>query len=150
QVFGALAFGKMTEERAWPEDLVQRLRLAAGVLANALERKRAEQRLRQALAEVRQLRDRLQQDNVYLRREVRLQYHHGQIVGQSRAIKGALSEVEKVAGTEATVLLLGETGTGKELLASAIHDLSGRRDRPMVRVNCAALPASLVESELFG
>jgi transcriptional regulator with GAF, ATPase, and Fis domain len=150
QVFGALAFGKMTEERAWPEDLVQRLRLAAQVVASALERKRADLKLRRALAEIQQLQARLQQENVYLRQEARLQYDHGQIIGQSRAIQRVLSEVEQVAGTEATVLLLGETGTGKELLASAIHNLSARRDRPLVRVNCAALPASLVESELFG
>jgi transcriptional regulator with GAF, ATPase, and Fis domain len=150
QVFGILAFGTMTEERAWPEDLVQRLRLAAQVFASALERKRADLKLRRALAEIEQLQARLQQENVYLRQEARLQHEHGQIIGQSRAIQQVLSEVEKVAATEATVLLLGETGTGKELLASAIHNLSARRDRPLVRVNCAALPASLVESELFG
>jgi len=125
-------------------------RLAAQVLANALERKRAEQKLVHALAEIKQLQDRLHQENIYLRQEVKLVCDHEQIIGQSRAIKRVLSQVEKVAGTEATVLLLGETGTGKELLATAIHNLSPRRDRPMVRVNCAALPASLVESELFG
>ncbi len=150
QVFGALAFGKMTEERTWPEELLQRLRLAAQVVANALERRRAEQKLQHALAEIKKLQNRLEQENVYLRQEVRLRHDHAQIVGQGRAIKQVLSQVEQVAGTEATVLLLGETGTGKELLASAIHNLSPRRDRAMVRVNCAALPASLVESELFG
>jgi transcriptional regulator with GAF, ATPase, and Fis domain len=150
QVFGALAFGKMSEEMAWPDDLVQYLRLAAQIIASALERKRAEQKLRSALAEIKQLRDRLQQENVYLRQEFRLRHDHEQIVGRSRAVARVLAEVEQVAGTEATVLLQGETGTGKELLAAAIHNLSPRRDRPMVRVNCAALPASLVESELFG
>ncbi len=149
-VFGALAFGQMTRERAWPADLVQRLRLASQVFANALERKRAEQKLRHALAEIKQLRDRLHQENAYLRQEIKLASNYEQIVGQSQAIKGVLAQVEQVAGAEATVLLLGETGTGKELVATAIHNQSARRDRAMVRVNCAALPATLVESELFG
>jgi transcriptional regulator with GAF, ATPase, and Fis domain len=126
------------------------LRLAAQILASALERKCAAQKLRRALAEIEQLQARLQQDSVSLSQEVRLQHQHGQILGQSRAIQRVLAQVEQVAGTPATVLLLGETGTGKELLAAAIHNLSARRDRPLVRVNCAALPPSLVESELFG
>ncbi len=150
QVFGALAFGQMTRERSWAEDLIQRLRLAAQVLANALERKRAEQKLQHALAEIKQLQERLHLENVYLRDEVKLLYKDNQIIGQSYAIKRVLGDVEKVASTEATVLLLGDTGTGKELLATAIHNSSPRRDRPMVRVNCASLPLSLVESELFG
>ncbi|HEV3263468.1 MAG TPA: sigma 54-interacting transcriptional regulator, partial [Gemmataceae bacterium] len=149
-VFGALAFGKMSEERAWPESLVQRLRIFAQMLANALVRKRAEQKLQQALSEIKQLQDRLQQENVYLRQEFKLLNDHTQIIGQSPAIKRALSQLEKVAGTDTTALLFGETGTGKELVATAIHNLSSRRDRTMVRVNCAALPATLVESELFG
>jgi transcriptional regulator with GAF, ATPase, and Fis domain len=150
EIFGALAFGKMTEERTWPDSLIQRLRLVAQVLANALVRKRVEQKLQCALAEVKQLQDRLLQENVHLRDEIRLRHHHEKIIGQSPALQRVLSQVEQVAGTEAIVLLLGETGTGKELLASTIHGLSSRRDRPMVKVNCAALPAPLVESELFG
>jgi formate hydrogenlyase transcriptional activator len=150
EVFGALAFGKMSAERTWPESLIQRLRLVAQVFANALVRKRADQKLQQALAEVKQLKDRLQQENVYLRQEVKLLHDHEDIIGQSKTIKQVLSQVEQVAGTDSTVLLLGETGTGKELLATAIHNLSSRRDRAMVKVNCAALPATLVESELFG
>ena len=150
EVLGALAFGKMTEERTWPEELVQRLGLAAQLLGNALQRKRAEQKLKQALAEVKQLKDRLQEENVYLRQEAKLLHDHGQIIGESQAIQQVLAQVEQVAGTDSTVLLLGETGTGKELLATAIHNLSPRRARAMVKVNCAALPPTLVESELFG
>ena len=149
-VFGALAFGQMTRHRTWPETLVQRLRLFAQVLANALLRKRSEQKLRQALAEIKQLQDRLHQENVYLRKEACLLHGHELVVGQSPALKQALAQVEQVAPTDATVLLLGETGTGKELMATAVHNLSARRERTMVKVNCAALPATLVESELFG
>jgi formate hydrogenlyase transcriptional activator len=149
-VFGALAFGKITEERAWPESVVQRLRLVAQFFANALMRKRSEQKLALALAEIKQLKERLVQENVYLRQEASLLHGHEQVIGQSQALKKALAQVEQVAGTEASVLLLGETGTGKELMATAIHNLSSRRERTMVKVNCAALPATLVESELFG
>jgi PAS domain S-box-containing protein len=149
EAFGALAFGKMSEERTWPEDLVSRLRLAAQVIANALVRKRVDQKLRQALSEIEQLKDQLHKENVILRQEAKLQ-NSEQIVGQSEAIQRVLSQVEQVARTQATVLLLGETGTGKELVATAIHNRSSRRDRAMVRVNCAALPATLLESELFG
>jgi transcriptional regulator with GAF, ATPase, and Fis domain len=149
EVFGALAFGKMSEERTWPENLINRLRLAAQVIANALVRKRVDQKLRQALSEIEQLKDQLHKENVLLRQEAKHQ-NSEQIVGQSEAIQRVLSQVEQVAPTQATVLLLGETGTGKELVATAIHNRSPRRDRAMVRVNCAALPATLLESELFG
>jgi formate hydrogenlyase transcriptional activator len=149
-VFGALAFGKITEERAWSESVVQRLRLVAQLFANALLRKRSEQKLRQALAEIKQLKERLHQENVNLRQEVSLLHGHDHVVGQSPALREAFTQAEQVAGAEATVLLLGETGTGKELMATAIHNMSSRRERTMVKVNCAALPATLVESELFG
>jgi transcriptional regulator with GAF, ATPase, and Fis domain len=86
----------------------------------------------------------------YLEEDIELQHDYGEIVGRSRAIRQVLFQVEQVAGTASTVLLLGETGTGKELLARTIHNRSPRRDRPMVTVNCAALPSTLVESELFG
>jgi formate hydrogenlyase transcriptional activator len=149
-VFGALAFGQSATERAWPEELIQRLRLVSQVFANALLRRRTDQKLQQALAEIKQLRDQLQQENVYLRQEARPPHEHPHIVGRSPAIQRVLAQAEQVAATPATVLLQGETGTGKEMLAAAIHQFSGRRGRPMVRVNCAALPPTLVENELFG
>ena len=126
-MFGALAFGQMTRERTWPADLIQRLRLASQVFANALQRKRAEQKLRHALAEIKQLRDRLHQENAYLRQEAQCCTSMNRSWGEARRSRNVLSQVEQVARTEATVLLLGETGTGKELMATAIHNLSVRR-----------------------
>jgi transcriptional regulator with GAF, ATPase, and Fis domain len=104
----------------------------------------------QLFSEVEQLKNRLQAENLYLREEFKLEHDFDEIVGNSPAIKAVLRKVEQVAPTDSTVLLLGETGTGKELIARALHHLSPRKARPMVRVNCGAIPASLVESELFG
>jgi PAS domain S-box-containing protein len=112
--------------------------------------KEAEEELRVALEEVRRLKDQLHQENVYLQEEIKLEHNFDQIVGETEAIRRVLYKVEQVAPLETTVLILGETGSGKELVARAIHSLSARKDRPLVKVNCAALPASLIESELFG
>jgi formate hydrogenlyase transcriptional activator len=122
----------------------------AGSHTDITERKQAEEQLRRSLDDVQQLRDQLQQQNVYLQQEVKLLHGHARLVGQSRALKRVLAQVEQVAPIASTVLLLGETGTGKELVASAIHELSPRHTQPMVRVNCSAIPTSLIESELFG
>jgi formate hydrogenlyase transcriptional activator len=115
-----------------------------------LERQRADDRLRAALREVETLKNRLQAENLYLQEEIRTEHNFEEIVGNSPALLEALAQVEQVAGTDSTVLLIGETGTGKELFARAIHSRSGRRERPLVKVNCGAIPAGLVESELFG
>ena len=114
------------------------------------ESRRAAEALRSALEEVRQLKDRLQEENVYLREEAKLERHFGEIVGRSDAIKYVLHKIEQVAPTGTNVLITGETGTGKELVARAIHSESPRRARPLVKVNCAALTPTLIESELFG
>ncbi|HEY2773959.1 MAG TPA: sigma 54-interacting transcriptional regulator [Candidatus Binatia bacterium] len=95
-------------------------------------------------------RARLQQQNAYLREEIRAEHDFETIVGSSAAIRQVMQQVQRVAPTDSTVLILGETGTGKELIARAVHDLSGRKDRPLIKVNAGALPAGLVESELFG
>jgi len=109
-----------------------------------------ERQLEERIGEVNELKRRLEVENLYLREEIELTHRHGDIVGDSPAIRTALAQVEKVAPAEASVLLLGETGTGKELIAQRIHDLSPRSGRPMIKVNCAALPPTLMESELFG
>ncbi len=147
---GSLSFNDLKEERAWPELLVQRLRLVAEIFTNALERKQSEERIQRSLLEIEELKQRLELENAYLRQEYRLQHGQGRIVGESPAIMKVLNLVEQVAPTRSTVLIEGETGTGKELVAQRLHELSPRHDRPMVKVNCAALPSSLVESELFG
>ena len=156
-VLGAVTFASAQERSSWPEPLVKRLQLVARVFGNAIARARSdaalresEAHLRQTLDEIQRLRDQLQQQNVYLQQEVKLLHGHTRIIGQSQTLKRVLAQVEQVAPTGSTVLLLGETGTGKELIASAIHELSSRRSHPMVRVNCSAIPASLIESELFG
>ncbi len=114
------------------------------------DRKQAEKELQRALAEIEQLKDRLQRENIYLRDEIKLEHNFEEIIGQSDALKYVLFKVEQVAPTDSTALILGETGTGKELVARAIHNESSRRDRPLVKVNCATLPSNLIESELFG
>jgi formate hydrogenlyase transcriptional activator len=103
-----------------------------------------------AFHEIAALKDRLAAEKVYLEEEIRTDYNFEEIIGQSPALKRALHQVETVAPTDSTVLVLGETGTGKELIARAIHDLSRRRERTLVKVNCAAIPTGLLESELFG
>ena len=114
------------------------------------QRKQAEKALHDALREVEQLKDRLQTENVYLQEEIKLEHNFDEIISTSKSFKKVLRNVEQVAVTDATVLILGETGTGKELIARALHTTSLRKERPLVKVNCAALPENLIESELFG
>jgi formate hydrogenlyase transcriptional activator len=103
-----------------------------------------------AFQEIAELKDRLAVEKVYLEDEIRTEYNFEEIVGQSSALKHVLHQVETVAPTDSAVLICGETGTGKELIARAIHNLSERRERTFVRLNCAAIPTGLLESELFG
>jgi formate hydrogenlyase transcriptional activator len=121
-----------------------------GVTLDISERKAAEEGLRQALLEVQELKEKLQQENIYLREQVELEHEFQEIIGNSEEIRYVLFKIQQVAPTDATVLIQGETGTGKELVAQAIHSASARKDRPLVKINCAALPANLIESELFG
>ena len=114
------------------------------------ERKAAEVALQSAMTELAALKDRLAEENAYLQEEVKLNHHFEEIIGASPQLRRVLHKIEQVAPTPTTVLILGETGTGKELFARAIHHLSDREGRPLVKVNCAALPAGIVESELFG
>jgi formate hydrogenlyase transcriptional activator len=103
-----------------------------------------------AFEEIAALKARLQAENQYLQEEIRGEHNYAEIVGSSSALREVLRQVEQVAPTDSTVLVLGETGTGKELIARAIHDRSARKERPLVKVNCGAISAGLVESELFG
>ncbi len=121
-----------------------------GVLGDVTERKQREQDLRRSYGEIEQLKDRLQAESDYLKAEIKGAHPQGELTGQSAAIRKVLRQVEQVAPTGSAVLVHGETGTGKELVAQAIHRLSPRRSHLMVKVNCAALPSGLVESELFG
>ncbi|HSB73697.1 MAG TPA: sigma 54-interacting transcriptional regulator [Candidatus Methylomirabilis sp.] len=120
------------------------------LVSDITQRKQAEEALRNALKEVESLKNRLQAENVYLQEEIRREHNFVELVGTSPSLVAVLGQVEQVAPTDSTVLLLGETGTGKELIARAIHNRSARKDRPLVKVNCAAISAGLVESELFG
>jgi formate hydrogenlyase transcriptional activator len=145
-----VTFGSTHSGRAWPEDMIHRLRRLGEVFSNAILRKNADQEIQKAFSEIRELKDRLQEENIFLLKEIKTIRKHPEFIGESNAIRGVLAKVEQVAQRNTTVLILGETGTGKELVARAIHEFSARKSRPMVTVNCAALPATLVEAELFG
>ena len=134
----------------WPVELPPRFKLLCDIFASALARRRKEAELRDAFQEIDRLKDRLEAENIYLQEEVERSYQFEDIVGDSPALERVLLFIEQVAPTDAAVLVRGETGTGKELVARALHGLGKRKHRPLVKVNCAALPTSLIESELFG
>jgi chemotaxis protein methyltransferase CheR len=110
----------------------------------------ARQEAENALEEIKQLKDQLEAERAYLQEEIKLEFNHENIIGRSDEINYVFYKVEQIAHTDTNVLVLGETGTGKELVARAIHGLSQRQDRSLVKMNCAALPSNLIESELFG
>ena len=121
-----------------------------GYVQEITDLKKSQNALREALEEVKHLKDRLQAENAYLQQEIKLTHNFEEIITRNKKYKEVLVSIEQVAATSATVLILGESGTGKELLARAVHSISRRSDRPMVKINCATLPANLIESELFG
>jgi formate hydrogenlyase transcriptional activator len=149
RIIGAIAFAAFRETRAWPDDLIARLQLVGEVFAQAIARKREQEKLLSAMAEIKILKDRLERENAYLKDAAQIRRPQA-LMGKAPRFLSVLDDIGQVAQTDSTVLLLGETGTGKEVLAQAIHDASARKDRPMIKVNCAALPAALIESELFG
>ncbi|MGD9175781.1 MAG: sigma 54-interacting transcriptional regulator [Desulfobacterales bacterium] len=122
----------------------------SGSIQDITERKQAELNLRTALSEIKELKEKLEVERAYLQEEIKLEYNYENIIGQSDGLNYVLYKVEQIASSDTTVLVLGETGTGKELVARAIHGLSPRKDRALVKVNCATLPSNLIESELFG
>ena len=142
RVLGVLSLGS-TGENAFAQDDAAFLGQVANQIALAVENALA-------YGQIADLKDKLAQEKLYLEEEIRTEYNFQEIVGKSRALKRALHLVETVAQTGSTVLIYGETGTGKELIARAIHDLSSRRERTFVKVNCAAIPTGLLESEMFG
>ena len=136
-------------------------RLKAGLEQSVIERtadltreiakhKQTEKKLRKALKDIEQLKEQVESDYTYLREELKSEHKFEDIIGESDPLKYVLFKIEQVAGTDSSVMLLGETGTGKELIARAIHNMSLRKDRPLVKVDCATLPSNLIESELFG
>jgi transcriptional regulator with GAF, ATPase, and Fis domain len=129
---------------------MQRLEVIGTLFNQILARRQRDEAEHAAARETQRIRDQLQVENIYLSREERERLGATRIVGQSPGIRRVMEQIQQVAPTDATVLLLGETGTGKELFASYIHELGSRHARAMVRVNCAAIPATLIESELFG
>ncbi len=114
------------------------------------EHEQTEEELRKALKEIERLKEQLQADYTYLREEIKLEHNFNEIIGVSNALKYVLFKIEQIANIDTTILVLGETGTGKELVARAIHNMSPRKNRPLVKVDCATLPPNLIESELFG
>ncbi|MBW2367738.1 MAG: sigma 54-interacting transcriptional regulator [Deltaproteobacteria bacterium] len=149
-ILGFLSFSSIRDYRSWPEDLVKRLRLVAEIFTNVLTRKKSEESLNKAFSEIRSLKNKIELERNYLRDEIRLAHNFENIIGQSEALQHVLFKVEQVAPTDSIVLVMGETGTGKELIARAIHHTSQRKDKPLVKVNCATLAANVIESEFFG
>ncbi len=147
---GALGMEQVRYEKIWNHELVNRTRIIGEVLLNVLLKTQSEAKLRQAFQEIKHLKDQLEVERNYLLDEIKQEYNFEEIIGQSLPLQKMFQDIEEVAPTDTTVLILGETGTGKELIARAIHSKSNRSDRPLIKVNCACLATNLIESELFG
>jgi transcriptional regulator with GAF, ATPase, and Fis domain len=149
RVLGGFHVASMRRRIDW-EPWLPRLSTLARIFAGAIERRRIDGELRQTLAELEQLKERVTEENLYLRQELETRERSHDVVGNSPPIQQSLERAAKVAGTDSAVLLLGETGTGKGLFAEAIHRQSRRVDKPLIQIDCTALPPTLIESELFG
>ncbi len=146
-----LAIEDVTEREYYRRNLEEMVEQRTAELSAAKqEAEKNRQAAEDALFEIKKLKDQLEAERAYLQEEIKLVYNHENIVGQSDAINYVLYKVEQIADTDTNVLILGETGTGKELVARAIHGTSQRKERALVKMNCAALPSTLIESELFG
>jgi PAS domain S-box-containing protein len=146
-----LAIEDMTEREYYRRHLEEMVEQRTAELSAARQQaEKNRQAAEDALFEIKKLKDRLEAERTYLQEEIKLVYNHENIVGKSDAINYVFYKVEQIAGTGTNVLILGETGTGKELVARAIHGMSPRKSRALIKMNCAALPSHLIESELFG
>jgi len=146
-----LAIEDVTEREYYRRNLESMVEIRTSELTAARnEAESSRQIAENALEEIRQLKDQLEAERAYLQEEIKLEFNHENIIGRSDEIKYVFYKVEQIAHTDTNVLVLGETGTGKELVARAIHSLSPRKDRALVKMNCAVLPSNLIESELFG
>ena len=146
-----LAIEDVTNREYYKRDLEELVKKRTAELIVAMEEaEKRKQTAETALSEIKKLKDQLEAERAYLQEEIKLEYDHEKIIGHSDGLKYVLYKIEQIAGSDTIVLVLGETGTGKELVARAIHGLSLRKNRTLVKVNCAALPSNLIESELFG
>jgi transcriptional regulator with GAF, ATPase, and Fis domain len=146
-----LAIEDVTEREYYKRNLEELVENRTAELIVAREEAEKRKQIAEtALSEIKKLKDQLEAERAYLQEEIKLEYNHENIIGQSDGLKYVLYKIEQIAGSNTIVLILGETGTGKELVARAIHGLSLRKNRALVKVNCAALPSNLIESELFG
>lgn len=149
-VLGVIIFESYRKYQKWTDPFFNHLRLLAQVFANALERKQTDIKLKGAFDKIQDLSDRLKAENKYLRETINTQDQYEDVLGKSPTFQHVLGRIEQVAKTTSTVLFVGETGTGKTHLSQLVHRLSLRKNKTMVKVNCATLPANLLESELFG
>jgi transcriptional regulator with GAF, ATPase, and Fis domain len=146
-----LAIEDVTEREEHKRDLEELVEKRTVELIVAREEAENRKEIAEAsLSEIKKLKEQLEAETAYLKEEIKLENNHEKIIGQSDGLKYVLYKVEQIAGSDTTVLILGETGTGKELVARAIHNQSLRKNRALVKVNCATLPSNLIESELFG
>ncbi len=144
------AMDKVQSEHIWPDDIIEQSKTLGKVLLSAMRRREAEVELQDSYEEIKRLKSQLERENIYLQEEVKGEHRFKEIIGISNQLQYTLHRVEKIAPTDTTVLILGETGTGKDLIARAIHSASKLKERPLIIVNCATLPSNLIESELFG
>lgn len=144
------AMDKVQSDHIWSNDIVEKSQAIGMVMLSALRRREAEIKLQDSFDEINRLKERLEQENIYFQKEIKVQKSFDTIIGQSTSLKYVLYRLEQVAPTNATVLIEGETGTGKELFANALHMASALKNKPLIKVGCAALSPTLIESELFG
>ena len=146
----AIGLDSINNKRTWSEENIIRLRIMGEVFANTIGRKHSEKGLLESYNEINKLKDKLLAERDYLQEEIKIAHNHENIIGDSESLKYVLYKLEQAATIDSTVIILGETGTGKELVARAIHRTSLRHQHSLIKVNCAALPMNLIESELFG